>query len=147
MPAFAAGAYDLFVEKPRFRKLFEPGVVLQVDQQARLDLRRGIGDVAESIEVRAEAPLLNTENAAREEVVASVEISEMPLDGRDFSDLTDMVPGVARKAHGGSSSARNINGARSDNINFLIDGFTNSNMRGGGAQARPPVDALQGCEL
>ncbi|MBL8223119.1 MAG: Plug domain-containing protein, partial [Bryobacterales bacterium] len=71
----------------------------------------------------------------------------MPLEGRDFNDLTFMVPGVARRAKGGSGSALNINGARSDNTNFLIDGFTNNSMRGGGAQARPPIDALQEYKL
>lgn len=76
-------------------------------------------------------------------MIARREIEEIPLAGRDFNDLTFMVPGVARRAQGGSASALNINGARADNVNFLIDGFTNRSMRGGAAQVRPPIDALQ----
>ncbi len=141
------GVYTLVVEQAGFKKAQEDEIELQVDQQLRLDLKLVVGDVSETIEVTASVPLLNTENASKGEVIASVEITEMPLEGRDFNDLTFMVPGVARRAQGGSGSALNINGARSDNTNFLIDGFTNNSMRGGGAQARPPIDALQEYKL
>jgi hypothetical protein len=138
----APGVYQVTVEHGGFKRLQRDGVELQIDQQLRLELRLEVGAVTETIEVRAEAALLNTENASKGEVIASQEITEMPLEGRDFNDLSFMVPGVARKPKGGSGGALNINGARSDNTNFLIDGFTNNSMRGGGAQARPPVDAL-----
>lgn len=143
----APGLYELFAEKPGFKKVHETEFELQVDQTARFDLRMMVGDVSESVEVRDEVPLLNTENATRGEVIVTQEIIEMPLEGRDFNDLTFMVPGVARRAQGGSGSALNINGARSDNTSFLIDGFANNNMRSGGAQARPPIDALQEYKL
>jgi hypothetical protein len=141
------GVYEMRVERIGFKQFQRPELELQVDQTLRVDLRLELGSVAESIEVTAELPLLNTDTASRGEVVASREISEIPLAGRDFNDLTFMVPGVARRSQGGSGSALNINGARSDNTNFLIDGFSNNSMRGGGAQARPPIDALQEYKL
>lgn len=143
----APGIYELLGEKPGFKKIHETEFELQVDQTARFEFRMSVGDVTESVEVRAEVPLLNTENASRGEVIVTQEIIEMPLEGRDFNDLTFMTPGVARRSQGGSGSALNINGARADNTTFLIDGFGNNNMRGGGAQARPPIDALQEYKL
>jgi hypothetical protein len=139
----APGSYELLAEAPGFKKLREASVELLVDQTFRLDLKMTVGDVTESVEVTAEAPLLNTENTTRGEVIASTEISEMPLEGRDFNDLSFLVPGVSRRAQGGQGSSLSVNGARADNTNFFIDGFNNQNARGGGANARPPIDAMQ----
>ncbi len=141
------GFYELFAEKEGFKRIHEAEIELQVDQTARFEFRMMVGDVTESVEVKAEAPLLNTDNATRGDVIVTQEIMEMPLEGRDFNDLTFMVPGVARRAEGGSGSALNINGARADNTNFMIDGFSNNSMRNGGAQARPPIDSLQEYKL
>jgi hypothetical protein len=68
--------------------------------------------------------------------------TDIPLDGRDFADLAYLVPGVGQKAQGGNGSNFGVNGARTDNTNFVIDGFNNQNPRGGGAQARPPLDSM-----
>ncbi len=94
----APGLYELFAEKQGFKRIHEAEFELLVDQTARFDLRMMVGDVSESVEVRDEVPLLNTENATRGEVIVTQEIIEMPLEGRDFNDLTFMVPGVARRA-------------------------------------------------
>ncbi|MGH9718756.1 MAG: carboxypeptidase regulatory-like domain-containing protein [Bryobacteraceae bacterium] len=142
IPRLVPGEYDVTVEHPGFRATNQRGLVLQIDQTARLDVRLQVGDVTESIEVKAELPVLNTENAIRGEVIVTEEIAAMPLDGRDFADLAHLVPGVMRRAQGGQGSAFNINGARADNTNFIIDGFNDQNPRGGAAQARPPIDAL-----
>ena len=71
------------------------------------------------------------------------EIQELPLAGRDFTDLAFFVPGVVPKATGGQGSFANINGARASNTNFYVDGFDNRNARGAAAQVRPNIDALQ----
>src|SRR5207253_7559040 len=96
-----------------------------------------------TVEVSAMAPLLNTENAKKGEVMAATEVVEMPLNGRDFTDLAALTPGVMPKQQGGAGSAFAINGARADNTNFVIDGFNDQNPRGAAAQARPNLDALE----
>lgn len=108
-----------------------------------MQIRLVPGSVSESVEVQAEAPLIQTEQSSRGEVLSSGEISEMPLDGRDHGDLARLVPGVNRTAQGGSGSVFAINGARTDNTNFVLDGFSDQNIRGGGIQISPPIDALQ----
>ncbi|MFB3827911.1 MAG: carboxypeptidase regulatory-like domain-containing protein, partial [Bryobacteraceae bacterium] len=143
IPDLAPGAYELTAEKEGFERLHQTGLVLAVDQIARLDLALKVGSVTQTVEVTAETPLLNTENASKGDVIVTEEIAEMPLEGRDFQDLAFLVPGVARKPQGGSGSNMAINGARADNTNFTIDGFNDQNPRGGGAQARPPVHTMQ----
>jgi len=138
----APGHYGIMVEKEGFKRLDERGLELQIDQTARLDFTLQVGAVAEVIEVVASAPLLNTESPMKGEVIAAREMVDVPLDGRDFADLAYLVPGVTQKAQGGQGSNFAVNGARSDNTNFIIDGFNNQNPRGGTAQARPPIDAM-----
>ena len=143
----APGTYSFVGEKPGFKKIHEAEFELEADQTARFEFKMMVGDVSESMEVRADVPLINTENATRGDVIAKHEIMEMPLEGRDFNDLTFMVPGVNRAAQGASGSALNINGTRSDNTTFLVDGFQNNSMKGGGAQVRPPIEALHEYKL
>jgi hypothetical protein len=141
--ALPPAKYEVTAEFTGFRKHIEANITLNVDQQMRLEIRLSPGSVNESIEVQAEAPLLQTDQASRGEVLSSGEISEMPLDGRDHGDLARLVPGVNRTAQGGSGSGFAINGARSDNTNFVLDGFSDQSIRGGGIQISPPIDAMQ----
>ena len=137
------GLYSVVARRDGFRELRQTGLELQLDQTARLDLQMDLGAVSESVEVQATAPVLNTDNAAKGDVLVYAQVSEMPLNGRDFSDLALLVPSVLPRAQGGQGSVFNINGARADNTNFVIDGFNDQNPRGAAAQARPNLDALQ----
>jgi hypothetical protein len=109
------GEYRISVEKQGFRRLEEQGITLELDQTARLDLKLQVGAVAETVDVRASAPLLNTETAIKGDVIVSQEMVDVPLDGRDFGDLAYLVPGVKEKAQNASGSNFAVNGARSDN--------------------------------
>ncbi|MEZ5395902.1 MAG: TonB-dependent receptor [Bryobacterales bacterium] len=92
----------------------------------------------------AQLVTLNTENGTiKGDVIVQEEIQELPLAGRDFTDLAFFTPGVVPKAEGGQGSFANINGARASNTNFFVDGFDNRNARGAAAQIRPNIDALQ----
>ena len=138
----APGNYEILIEHTGFHRVKEADYELRLDQTARFDVKLEVGSVTETVEVKAETPVISTESAVRGDVIASQEISETPLDGRDFTDIALLVAGVGRKAQGASGSGFTINGARSDNTNFVIDGFNDQNPRSGGAQARPPIDAL-----
>ncbi len=138
------GVYELSVEKEGFNTHKTTGIVLEVAQSVRHEIRLRIGSVAESVSVTAEAALINTEvGAIKGDVITQQEINEMPLDGRDFTDLAFLVPGVVPMAQGGQGSGLNVNGARSDSTNYSVDGFNNRNPRGAGAQVRPNLGAMQ----
>ena len=91
----------------------------------------------------ASVPLLNTENASRGDVIVNHEMTEMPLNGRDFTDLAFMVAGVAPSEPSAKGGPMSINGSRADGSNVLIDGLNDQNPRDGGAQIAPPLDSLQ----
>jgi hypothetical protein len=145
--SLAPGAYEVTIEKPGFKQLRESNLELQVDQTARLDAQLEIGAITQSVEIHAEVLLLNTETSSRGDVIAPSEITEMPLNGRDFNDLVFMVAGVQTAEQGGKGSPYVINGARADASNVVIDGLNDQNPRDGGAQARPPLDSLQEFKL
>ncbi len=141
------GSYELVAELTGFRTWRQTGIVLEVGQVLRADIRMLIGSVSEAVSVSAETgsvPTINTEQGSiKGDVIVHAEIQAMPLDGRDFLDLAFLVPGVIPNAQGGQGSALSINGARGDSTNFVVDGFNNRNPRGAAAQVRPNMDAIQ----
>jgi hypothetical protein len=146
IPELAPGIYDITIAKAGFHAVRETGIELQLDQVARLQFHLEVGAMNQTVEVTgvsATVPTINTENGTKGEVMVAKAIIEMPLNGRDFSNLALLVPGVAPNAPGGQGSAFTINGARGDNTNFVIDGFNDQNPRGAAAQARPNIDALE----
>jgi hypothetical protein len=137
------GRYDITISKNGFLTLHGTNLELQIGQQARMEFHLDLGSITQTVTVQAMAPLINTENAVKGEVITSEQVVEIPLNGRDFTDLALMTPGVLPNAQGGAGSAMAINGARADNTNFIIDGFNDQNPRGGAAQARPNIDAME----
>jgi hypothetical protein len=137
------GSYVLTAERAGFKKYVQKGITLQVDQTARIDFAMSIGEVSESVQITAEAPLLNTETGAKGQVITNKEINDLPLNGRDFNELAYLTAGVVPAAQGAQGGFGSINGARADSINFVVDGLNNQNIRGGAAQVRPSVDAIQ----
>jgi hypothetical protein len=141
------GTYEVTAEKQGFKQALERSLELQVGQTARLDLTLEVGSTTQSVEVSAVAPAVNTENATRGDVIAPNEITEMPLNGRDFNDLAFLVAGVQPAEQSAKGSPYVVNGARADSSNVTIDGLNDFNPRDAGAQARPPLDSLQEFKL
>ncbi|MCB9383506.1 MAG: TonB-dependent receptor [Bryobacterales bacterium] len=138
------GTFELVATSEGFRQYVEQGIELTTGQTLRINAKLEIGAVTESITVDAQLVTLNTENGTiKGDVIVQEEIQELPLAGRDFTDLAFFTPGVIPKAEGGQGSFANINGARASNTNFFVDGFDNRNARGAAAQVRPNIDALQ----
>jgi len=138
------GEYELTAEFAGFRTHRQTGIVLEVGQTLRVDLQLQLGSMAETVSVTAEVAPLNTENGAiKGDLIVAAEIKDIPLNGRDFTELAFLVPGVVPNAQGGAGSFASINGARGDNTNFYVDGFNDRNIRGAAAQLRPNIDALE----
>jgi hypothetical protein len=144
IPNLAPGPYEVTVSKPGFRPVHETNIELQLDQVARLEFRLEVGAVTQSVEVTATgAPLINTENGAKDEVMTSEEMVEMPLNGRNFGDLAYLVEGVTPNTTNLQGSGFAVNGARPDNTNFVIDGFGAREALFGGPLTAPNLDAIQ----
>src|SRR5438270_2257774 len=141
--ALNPGRYEVTIDKDGFRQLKEQDLELQVGQIARVDAALQLGTATQSIAVEASVPLVNTETSSRGDVIAPAELTQMPLNGRDFNDLAFMAPGVQAAEQGSKGSPYVVNGARADASNVTIDGFNDQNPRDAGAQARPPLEGLQ----
>src|SRR6266536_1576394 len=142
----APGRYALLAEREGFRAYLQQGIVLQVDQTARVDVMLQVGAVTERVQVTAEAPLLNSDTGAKGQVIDNHEIVDLPLNGRDFNELAYLTPGVVDLPEGiatSNSGVTAINGGRADGVNYLVDGLNNRNVRDGAPVTRPSVDAVQ----
>ncbi len=94
IPGLLPGTYDVAVEAPAFKRSVQSGIVLQVDQNARIDVRLEVGTVAEVIEVTGQTALLQTEQSSVGAVVDHQKIVDFPLNGRNFVQLGLLLPGV-----------------------------------------------------
>src|SRR5206468_9938284 len=142
IPYLNPGRYKMDAALTGFRSYKHSEFTLMVDQVLRVDIPLEVGSAAESITVTDTPPVLNTESGARGEVTTNKEIAEMPLDGRNFSDLAYLTGGVIPKGDGGDG-AYAVNGARADNFGFLIDGMNNTQRRNTGPMVNLPIEGVQ----
>ena len=146
-----AAAYDILVEAPDFARLTQKDVQLNVSQTARIDFSLTIVRDKEVVAVTAEVPTVQTSSNEIGNVVTGRELVDLPLDGRNFTQLGLLQPGVAPltaglAAAGGSlrsGQAYSVDGQRPESNNYLLDGVTNVNRVDGGYALRTPVDAIQ----
>src|SRR6185503_11742213 len=109
---------------------FETNTIrLESGQNARVDIAMQLG-VAESIEVTGVAPILQTQDAVVGEVVSETTIQNMPLNGRNFSQLSLLMPGAIStdpnsfsEPKNFSSGRPNVNGQREQENNYMLDGI------------------------
>ncbi len=145
--ALLPGTYEVTITQTGFKKLVESNLDLGADQTARLDakLEVGGGDVTRVDVKESDSSFgqIQGETSSKGDVIAPVEIAEMPLDGRDPTDLVFSIAGVVPQEEGGKGTNFTTNGARSDATNVMIEGLNNTNPRDAGAEASPPLDSLQ----
>ncbi|PYV09041.1 MAG: hypothetical protein DMG07_24135, partial [Acidobacteria bacterium] len=92
------GSYNVTVEQPGFRKYERRGVLLQANENARVDAVLEIGNVAETVTVEASASLVDSRAPTLNHTVDSKRVVELPLNGRNPADLVLLAPGVASGA-------------------------------------------------
>lgn len=137
------GTYELEGRADGFQRVLRTGLELETAQNLRLDLSLQLGSLSETVTVAAPTPTITLEQgAAMGDVIVFEEIQDLPLLARDFTELAFLIPGVLPGGRGAGSFA-SINGARSDQTNFYVDGVSNRNPVNGGANVRPPLDAVE----
>ncbi|HJT69459.1 MAG TPA: TonB-dependent receptor [Terriglobales bacterium] len=147
------GRYSVSAEASGFQTETRQNLVLDVQQNQRLDFRLRVGSVSQTAEVTSEAPLLETETASLGDVVAAQQVEELPLNGRRYTDLAELTAGVAKVIEGpvnGGSSPTNgntggsfsVNGTRGDQNNFILDGIDNNSNDNGDVSILSSVDAI-----
>ncbi|HET8549905.1 MAG TPA: carboxypeptidase regulatory-like domain-containing protein [Bryobacteraceae bacterium] len=152
--AFAAlrpGAYRLEIAQQGLRAYAQP-ITLLVNQNVHVDAVLLPAARTDEVSVSGAAELVRTESAALSGVLDTRMIRGLPLDGRNFYELTLLLPGVVPPAQGSAGTVRgdfavHVNGAREDANNFILDGVYNGDPKLGGVAATPPVDAIREFEV
>ena len=124
-----AGHYEVSVVHPGFKKIVERNLVLAVGQTMRVDLRLEVGETTQSLEVVSQTQNLQLESSQVSQVISGTQVADLPLNGRNFNDLIGLNAGVTDGGQRASNSGYNLNGSRTDQNMFLIDGQTNANMQ------------------
>lgn len=105
-PFLSPGTYTVEVNVPGFKKWVRTGVILQVNQRARVDVTLEVGGITETTTVMASAPLLRTESSEVGTVIEERAIKELPLNGRNFAALVYLTPGITPGQPGRTSRGR-----------------------------------------
>ena len=152
------GSYTVQVEKAGFQSRVNKGFVIQVFQTARLDVALNVGTVTQTVEVTTAVPVLQNENASVGQVITTQAIDQLPLNGRNMSQLAIIAPGVTGLNYAQTNTIASggrpdelrpggttivANGARDGANKLLLDGIDNTEMIAQTFVVRPSVDGLQ----
>jgi outer membrane receptor protein involved in Fe transport len=147
IPLLPPGHYRLSAEKVGFEKITQGVINLMVDAHLKVNLQMRVGAQTTTVTVEATPPVLDTQTSAVGTTVESQEVSEVPLNGRHFLELTLFTPGVVPGSEGSENSERggaiNVNGLRETMNTFLLDGMNNTSLGVGTFVVTPPVDSVQ----
>lgn len=159
LPFLAAGEYTLETTKSGFQSGRVNGLELQVGVTARVDIQIKVGNVTESINVEAAAAVLQTENATVGSVIDAQKIVDLPLNGRNFIQLAQLIPGAqagtpgsitVRRGRGSigqadssfGSTGFSANGSRDTANRFFLDGIEVMDYDAMTYSFSPSVDSL-----
>jgi hypothetical protein len=143
------GTYKITVEAPNFQGQTREGIALDVSQNVSVDFSLKVGTASEIVEVKSSGVQLQTEDAVTGQVVNRKFVNDLPLNDRNFMDLTFLAPGVTETNAPGSSGGVNFNsnGGRNSTADVLIDGATVTNFeQNSGLQTvpyEPSVDSVE----
>jgi len=153
------GHYKVQAEQKGF-KAATAEFTLEVSQVKEVNFQLEVGQSSQVVDVSAEVPLLDTESSGTGEVIQGRQITELPLNGRNFTQLALLTPGVTRGDYGDQASGVNnnvetfrngetggaalsVNGLRPQANNFILDGVDNNESLVNSINFFPPAEAIQ----
>ena len=159
IPALPPSEYHVEVKQSGFKSVTQT-VTLQTQQVAVLNLVLQVGQVTENVTVTTDLPVIETGSSNISDVVVGRQITELPLNGRNFTQLATLVPGVTRGVQQGQASGAgnqaetfrygntggaslSVNGLRPQNNNFILDGIDNNESLVNTVIFFPPAESIQ----
>ncbi len=146
-PFVAAGQYELVCEFEGFKTYSQSGIVLETGSVRGVDIQMQLGNVTETIEVQAAAPLLETESSTVGQFIERDTVFNMPLASRRSASLVRLLGNVTYRNEGGAEALPLflMAAGRSRNQMWTLDGTVIQNMSLGIAQLglNPPAESLQ----
>jgi hypothetical protein len=153
LPQLAPGVYKLAVTKGGFGSVNQDNIQLQVNQSITLNFQLGVGPTSQTVEVTDAPPQLNTTSPTLSNVVSHEDTVSLPLNGREFTQLTLLTPGAAPVENGQQAGftvslgaggiSPSVNGQRGEQNNFTMDGVFNNATYTNTWVIAPPPDAIQ----
>jgi len=149
------GTYSVSAEMKGFMKSTQAGVVLEVNTSPRVDLTLKPGNINETVEVTAQAAMLQTESASTGSQIATAATENLPLGtNRNFQGLLNLVPGTTRASfqhsqffNAVSALQTQVNGQMRHGNNYQIEGIDNNQRTGLLQVLIPPIEALQNVDV
>src|ERR1700757_1145114 len=160
LPALDVGSYDLEISQTGFKTYRQTGLVIDANSALKADATLTVGTATEKIEVRTDTVHVETESTQMGEVITSKTMTAVPLNGRAFTDLLALQPGVSpytsadttgtgmagindRPVDGGlSSGSQSVNGQREAANGFMVNGSNVEEGKTNGAAIIPNLDSI-----
>ena len=135
------GLYQVSATADGFKKFVLTKVEVTVGQQATVNVTLDVGNVNESVTVQADAVRVESSSGAVSDLITGTQASQIQLNGRNFPQLLQLLPGVSTTyssgfglfgGYGVNNSGQSINGSRTDTFSWFLDGADNKDNGGGG---------------
>jgi hypothetical protein len=149
LPNLPVGPYKLEAALPGFRTYVQTGIVLQVNGTPVINAVLEVGQVSEQVEVQANAAQVETRSAGVGQVVETQRILDLPLNGRQVTDLISLSGAAQQTAVGGGTQGMRtgvriaVAGGQDFGVQYTLDGATHLNLFDGTSLPLPFPDALQ----
>ncbi|HEV2274281.1 MAG TPA: carboxypeptidase-like regulatory domain-containing protein, partial [Acidobacteriaceae bacterium] len=153
LPGLPIGGYELQVTSPAFSKYVQSGIVLQVGDNVQVNVTLQVGSVSQEVHVSSNASMVETQDTSVSEVVDQKRIVDLPLNGRQATDLILLTGGAAEPPNAASrdvtthdyvnSVAVSVSGGQINGNNYLLDGADHNDSHSNINLPFPFPDALQ----
>ena len=148
------GPYTFEVKSPGFKDYRQTGIILEVGRTSEINVSLSVGSVTETIEVAADASMVETKDSAIAQVVEQRKIVDLPLNGRNLTQLLTLVGGGSTAPAGDLTGSKNIQGSngsgtfslaggQANGVNYLLDGGDNNDAFSNVNLPIPFPDAVQ----
>jgi hypothetical protein len=157
IPLLPVGAYTLRVDAAGFQSAVSKDLRLQIDEARELDYSLAPATVNTTVEVSGDAVAVETANPSLGQVITAQEVSQLPLNGRDFVQLATLTAGATAETNPNSfftsgsdsevaargSFSLSVGGSRPNSTDWLLDGVDNNELTGGGIGVFSSIDDIQ----
>jgi hypothetical protein len=157
LPTLAVGTYDLDISRAGFKTFRKTGLVIDANAALRADAALDVGAISEKVEVKTDSVHVETQSTQMGQVIGSKSIEAVPLNGRSYTDLLALQPGVSpynagdtgtpgvsdRPVDGGLNSGnQSVNGQRETANGFMVNGSNVEEGKNNGAAIIPNLDSI-----
>jgi hypothetical protein len=157
VPLLPVAVYTIRVKSQGFQTTEQKDVRLQVDEQREIDFALNPASVTSTVEVSAEEVAVETTNPSLGQVITEQQVSQLPLNGRDFVQLASLTPGAIQETNPNSfftqgadsevaargSFSLSVGGSRPNSTDWLLDGVDNNELTSGGIGIFSSIDDIE----